>query len=469
MSLERDFKQVPFLPVREVRIYTLEALGRRRNSSPALNRTTLPCVSTFCLIKHPDNIIFHQKNKLVHFMITEIFNLQNPWRTDASFSLQLKPRAILPTLLENLDHKKILILIGSRQVGKSSLMYLLIESLLRKRKVAATDVFYFNLDDLKLHELFEHLPEFVHFVGAGKPRKYVFIDEIQRLPNPGLFLKELYDLQLEIKIICSGSSQLEVKSKLKENLVGRARQFEIQRLSFDEYLEFAQPTTRRQTLEEMLVYGSYPAVATLPRLTEKQLAIKDIYQSYVEKDLVDFLKVDNIRAFNRLLGLLANQIGNLLNIESLSKAIRANRNQVERYLTILEKTFIIRRVYPFFQNYKKEITKTPKVYFLDLGLRNFALNNFSPIDIRTDVGALFENFYFLHLLHQDVFGRHKINFWRTTNQTEIDFIVTRGNRREAIEVKWGKAVPPKSFASIKKHYPDMETTVLSSEQFIGSR
>ena len=399
-------------------------------------------------------------------MITQIFDLQNPWRTDPSFAFQLKPRALLPTLLENLDRKRILVLVGSRQVGKSSLMYLLIDALIRQRRVAATDIYYFNLDDLKLHELFESLPDFVRFVGAGKSRKYVFLDEVQRLTNPGLFLKELYDLPLDLQIVCSGSSQLEVKANLKENLVGRARQFEIQRLSFEEYLEFAQPTTRRQALQEMLIYGSYPAVALERAGPEKQLVIKDIYQSYVEKDLVDFLKVDNIQAFNRLVGLLANQIGSLLNVENLCKALRISRGQVERYLGMLENTFIIRRIYPFFKNYKKEITKTPKVYFLDLGLRNFALNHFSALDTRTDVGALFENFYLLQLLHRDVYGRDKINFWRTTNQTEIDFIVTRGDRREAIETKWGAATPPRSFKSLKKHYPDIQTRVVSQEHFV---
>ncbi|MFQ5708435.1 MAG: ATP-binding protein [bacterium] len=375
----------------------------------------------------------------------------------------------MPTLLENLTSDKILVLVGSRQVGKSSLIYLIIESLICEQHVNPNDIFYFNLDDLKLHELFESIPDFIHFVGGGRSRKYLFIDEVQRLSNPGLFLKELYDLHLDLKIICSGSSQLEVKSKLKENLVGRARQFEIQRLSFEEYLEFAHPTTRRQALEEMLIYGSYPAVAAVTQRMEKQLTVKDIYQSYVEKDLVDFLKVDNIQAFNRLLGLLANQIGSLLNIENLCKTARAGRGQIEHYLTILENTFIIRRIYPFFENYKKEITKTPKVYFMDLGLRNFALNNFSsPLDSRTDVGKLFENFYLLELIHQDILGLQKINFWRTTNQTEIDFIVTRGGRREAIEVKWGKPTPPKSFKSIKKHYPDMQTTVVSTAKFVKS-
>lgn len=169
-------------------------------------------------------------------------------------------REILKSIFDNLENKKILGLIGSRQVGKSSIIYLIIQYLI-KNKIDVNSIFYFNLDDLKLHELFNNIPDFIHFLGEESQKKYAFIDEVQRLENPGLFLKEIYDLNLNIKIIYSGSSQLEVKSKLKEHLVGRARQFEIHRLAFKEYLHFAHPITRKQALEDMLIYGSYPAVA----------------------------------------------------------------------------------------------------------------------------------------------------------------------------------------------------------------
>ncbi|MCD4755242.1 MAG: AAA family ATPase [Deltaproteobacteria bacterium] len=259
-----------------------------------------------------------------------------------------------------------------------------------------------NLDDLKLHELFNSIPDFIHFLGKESQKKYAFIDEVQRLENPGLFLKEIYDLNLNIKIIYSGSSQLEVKSNFKEHLVGRARQFEIHRLAFKEYLHFAHPITRKQALEDMLIYGSYPAVAMEMNKTEKKLSIKDIYQSYVEKDLVDFLRVDNVNAFNNLLVLLANQIGSLLSIDSLSKSLRISRNQTEKYISILENTFIIKRIYPYHKNYKKEITKTPKTYFMDLGLRNFVINNFNSLALRNDQGDLFYIFLFLKKTSQTV-------------------------------------------------------------------
>ncbi len=396
-------------------------------------------------------------------MIREIFLLQNPWRAQADFTFNLRNRNIFPLLTQALSSpKKILGLIGSRQVGKSSLIFLLIQHLL-EHGTESRNIFYFNLDDLKLHELFDNMPDFIDFTGAKNEKIFIFIDEVQRLENPGLFLKALYDLGLNIKIIYSGSSQLEIKSKLREHLVGRARQFEIQRLSFEEYINFNQPITRQEALEEIMLYGSYPGVALEKEKLEKKLSIKDIYQSYIEKDLVDFLQVTNISSFNTLLGLLANQIGNLLNIENLSKTARIPRKETERFITILESTFIIKRLNPFHRNYKKEITKTPKIFFLDLGLRNYAINNFNPLPLRNDQGELFENFFFLELLHKDYRGLNKLNYWRTTNQTEIDFILSNENGTEAMEVKWQKETPPKSFKTLKKYYPEIRTTLITQK------
>jgi predicted AAA+ superfamily ATPase len=398
-------------------------------------------------------------------MISDIFILQNPWRNETGYTFGLRRRLMLDILLEQIDNPKIIGLLGSRQVGKSSLLFSIIEHLLTTG-IPATDIFYFNLDDLKLHELFASPPDFIRFLGSGSQRKYVFIDEIQRLPNPGLFLKEIYDLRRPIKILYSGSSQLEMQSKLKENLVGRSRPFTIPRLSFAEYMEFNEPITKADALEQMLVYGSYPGVALEKAPLEKRLTIKDIYQSYVEKDLVDFMKIKSIQACNKLLILLANQIGGLLSVEALARALRIGRLEVESYLDILENTFVIKRIYPFYKNYKKEITKTPKIYFLDLGLRNFVLNNHNELFARNDIGVLFENFCLLQLLANDPYGLNKINYWRTTNQTEIDFIVAQEQGARAIEVKWGSSKPPRSFVTFQKHYPDIQTEVVSRDFFL---
>ena len=398
-------------------------------------------------------------------MIKDIFQLQNPWRFQSDYQFLFKTRNILPELIKNLTNRKIIGIVGSRQVGKSSLIFLMIKHLI-KSGIKTESIFYFNLDDLKLHELFHNLSEFVYFVKKETKTKYIFIDEIQRLENPSLFLKELYDLNLNLKIFYSGSSQLEIKSKLKEHLVGRARQFELQRLSFGEYINFRKPITRSEALNDFLIYGAYPGIVQEENNSERKLSIKDIYQSYIEKDLVDFLKIGNIQAFNKLLILLSNKNTKLLNINNISKTLKISRNEAEHNIAVLEHTFIIKLIYPFFKNYKKEITKTPKIYFLDLGLRNFIINNFNDLDSRNDHGELFENFYLLELLNKDPYGLNKINFWRTTNQTEIDFIITEPEQIKAVEVKFKGTSLPKSFKTIKKYYPEIKTMLVSQNDFV---
>ncbi|RMI07103.1 MAG: ATP-binding protein [Calditrichaeota bacterium] len=399
-------------------------------------------------------------------MIKDIFDLQNPWRTRPDYPFPYKPRRLLSVLLDNLDNDKMIGIVGSRQVGKSSLLFLLIKYLLHERLIPAANIFYFSLDDLKLHELFHHLPDLLRFMGQSNQRRYLFLDEAQRLATPGLFLKQLYDLRLNLKVFFTGSSQLELKSKTREHLVGRARMFELQRLSFSEYLQFNEPILPQEALHELLIYGTYPEVALERDPTQKKLLLKDIYQSYVEKDITDFLKLENISAFNDLVKLVAVQSGRLLNRDNLAKTLRLSRALVDKYLQVLESTFIIKRIYPFHKNYKKEITRMPKVYFMDLGLRNFVLNNFNPVGLRTDTGVLFENFYLMELLAEDPYQLKKINFWRTTNQTEIDFIVQGENEFSAIEVKWKATGRPRSFQTIRKYYPDIQTRLVTPEDFL---
>jgi uncharacterized protein len=155
-----------------------------------------------------------------------------------------------------------------------------------------------------------------------------------------------------------------------------------------------------------------------------------------------------------------------LNIHSLSNSIGHSRTEIEKYIDILEQTFICKRIYPFYKNYHKEITKTPKLYFLDLGLRNFIINNFNDLDMRDDGGKLFENFFFIELLANNHHALNKINFWRTTNQTEIDFIVQNDNIYEAIEIKWNNKSQTKSFQSFNLNYPEIKTKVVTTNDYL---
>ncbi len=248
--------------------------------------------------------------------------------------------------------------------------------------------------------------------------------------------------------------------------MGRARIFIINRLSFNEYRNFAAPITNEETLNQILLFGSYPAVAKEVTSTGKMLRIKDIYQSYVQKDLVEFINLREVDVYNKFLIRVAMQSGDLLNIHSISKSMGLPRISVEGYLNILEHTFVCKRIYPFHKNHGKEITKTPKLYFLDLGLRNFILNNFNPLNLRTDKGSLFESFYLTEILSEDHYSLNKINFWRTTNKTEIDFIVQDNQGLKAIEVKWNDPKQPRSFMTIKSLYPEIKTSVITSANYL---
>ena len=146
--------------------------------------------------------------------------------------------------------------------------------------------------------------------------------------------------------------------------------------------------------------------------------------------------------------------------------MRVSRLKIEEFLNILEQTFICKRIYPFHKNYSKEITKTPKLYFLDLGLRNFILNNFNDLSLRTDKGSLFENFYLTEILSEDFYSMKKVNFWRTINKTEIDFIVHDNSKLNAIEIKWSNSKRPKSFSSIESLYPEIDTEVVTTEKYL---
>lgn len=394
-------------------------------------------------------------------MLSTILAKQNPWWRNQDFKFNIFYRNVFIELKNNLSNDKILALVGSRQVGKTSLMYLLIQHLLKT--VKSSNIFYFNLDDFEVRSLFASANTFLEYIQFNNEMKYIFIDEVQRLENPGLFLKSIHDLNLNLKIIVSGSSQLELRAKLKEFLVGRLRQLEIPRLTFSEIRELSPNIPKQSVLESMMMYGSYPEIAKQENIEEKKLLLNDIYQTYLQKDIADFAKIENIDAFNKLLILLAAQIGTLLNIHHLSKTLRISAQKISDFIDVLEGTFIIKRLYPFFKNYKKEISKTPKIYFMDLGLRNLLLANWQPLELRSDQGALFENLVFLELYNKDVYKIKHYHFWRTTNQTEIDFIVEEGTSIKAIEAKYSNTKKTKAFDTFTEYYPEATTGLITSE------
>lgn len=363
----------------------------------------------------------------------------------------LKNRKIVESIISYLDFPEALILLGARQVGKTSIMKLLYNYLEKQNK----KVFFYDLEQRAILEQFNRetkdIYQFILDEGIDtKQKNYIFIDEIQYMEDPSNFIKIIVDHHREIKIIASGSSTLKIKQKFKDALVGRKIEFLIQPLDFEEYLDFSGNESSLSLIQkkeisefhhktlidlfyEYLTFGGYPRIAQINRKPEKEKLLNEIVQSYVYKDIAYLFAIEKIREFNLLVQLLANQSGQLVNLNQLQNALKLNRQTLERYLFILENTFIIKRIFPYFRNRTTEISKMQKVYFLDTGIRNLSLKNFERLNNRMDKGVTIENGIFTEILKNNLI-LDEVKYWRTKAGNEVDFII-EGKKIIAAEVK----------------------------------
>lgn len=351
-------------------------------------------------------------------------------------------REIKNEIIPWMERKEIIVITGARQTGKSVLLYQLIyDHLLPK----TTNIYYFNLDVPHQLTFFDEADRLVDLINKTKGRVYLFIDEVQRLKEPGLFLKGLYDMQLPLKIVVSGSTTLEIRSKVQEALTGRKIVFHLDSFNLEELScalfdkkkgsqAFKDDKKFKTALSHYLTYGSYPAVALAKGEKLKLRLLEEIFQSYLEKDIKSFLKIENEDAFRNLVKILSSQIGNLINKNELSNNLGIHKNTLDNYLFYLEQTFVVDFVRPFYKNPRKELLKNPKVYFRDIGLRNFAIGNFSNFEFRPDKGRIFENFSYL-ALKEKLKHLAQINFWRTKAGAEVDFVAVKGLKPLPFEVK----------------------------------
>src|SRR3989344_2310023 len=406
-------------------------------------------------------------------------------------------RALYSQIQKHLSSKEITLIIGSRQAGKTTLMEMLQEELKRKGE----KTIFLNLDlDVDLPS-FKNQDKLLQRIALeiGESGGYVFIDEIQRKENAGLFLKGLYDMKLPYKFIVSGSGSTELKEKIHESLPGRKRLFELYTLSFEEFVHFKTEykyTTdgesfrdlasvfdvfkekAEQYLEEYLNFGGYPKVVLAETTEEKRGAVADIYQSFLEKDMSILLNIQKIESVVELVRVLAFQVGNLVNVAELSGTLGISVQTVKEYLWYLEKTYITSKVTPYSKNLRKEITKAPTYYFVDLGLRNYAANQFGNATTLPD-GFLFENFVYNSVKAHLHVTPTTIHFWRTQDKAEVDFVLNTGTEVIPVEVKYSHLKSPelsRSFRSFLTKYkptkafivhlgPHFEATVEGSKVY----
>jgi len=357
--------------------------------------------------------------------------------------------------------KEISMLLGPRQAGKTTLMNLLRENLQAQGKGTAS----LNLDVESDRQHFESQESLLRKIALelGSQGGYVFIDEIQRKEDAGLFLKGLYDMNLPYKFIVSGSGSLELKEKIHESLAGRKRVFELGTLNFIEFTNhktdyryeqnlpeiFSIEKQRTQNLlEEYLSFGGYPRVVLEDSVGEKRKVIAELYQSYLERDIAYLLGVQKTERFTALTRLRASQIGQLATISEIANTLNITIATVNNYLWYMEKTFLLHRVAPYFRNMRKELTKTPVFYFYDLGMRNYALGSFNGTPASpSESGFLFQNFIHLVLREKISDTSNQIHHWRTTNKAEVDFVLDKNTEVVPIEVKYRRFESPETTRS----------------------
>jgi predicted AAA+ superfamily ATPase len=386
-------------------------------------------------------------------MNIDIFNMRNPWRTGRPYEHAWLSRRELEPLAGWMDNPYIVVVTGARQAGKTTLLYMLVQRLLANG-VPPADIFYFSVDDPGVTELISNPGDLLQFLQDARSglRAYVLIDEVQRLPNPGLALKVLYDLGSAIKLVVSGSSSLEIRSTTREHLVGRSRELVLYPLSFSDIVCQSIPAASRSDRDftafnrlygkalvplfaGFAVWGGYPAVVTAASTTERAEQLRQIYDTYVTRDVSQFLRVGRPDVYNRLVRTLALQVGSQMTWEGLASEVRSSSETVRHYLALLQGTYVCELATPYTRNKLTGLRKTPKAYFVDSGMRNSAMPSLADLDNRTDRGHVVEQVVFQELL-KVLPVTDELHYWRSKGSTdEVDFVLTRGDRILPIEVK----------------------------------
>lgn len=350
------------------------------------------------------------------------------------------------------------IIYGPRQAGKTTLIKALITEL-------GGGVEYFTGDDLRVQEVFGR-PDLSLLKRAIGLARLVVIDEAQRIENIGLSMKLLID-EAKVTVLASGSASFDLANKISEPLTGRTKTFWLYPLAWQESASVRQTLSLSSDLEENLRFGMYPKVQTLVGDKQKQEYLYEYINNYLHKDILSFGEIRKPKKIMDLLSLLALQIGKEVSISELAQNLALSQPTVQNYLNILEKMFVIVNLRGLSRNLRKEIYKTSKYYFTDVGVRNAVIRNFNNLNLRSDAGDLFENWFIMEKIKLAGNSRKFSNFffWRTYDQQEIDLVEEESGQLAAFECKWSDYKSAKVPKSWLLAYPKAKFRVVTSENF----
>lgn len=368
------------------------------------------------------------------------------------------PQKHLENLKKLIKPNKVVVIYGPRRCGKTTLLKKFLESIKERYLLV-------NGEDIFVQEYLssQSITKLKNFVGE---HKLLAIDEAQRVPNIGLNLKLIVDNVENVKVVATGSASFDLFQKLGEPLTGRKITLRLFPLAQMELANIEKLHETKANLETRLIFGSYPEVVLAKDNQEKTVYLKELVSSYLYKDILEMNGLRHSDKLVKILQLLAFQIGQEVSYSEIATQIGINKKTIERYLDLLEKVFVIFKLKGFSRNLRKEISKSPKYYFYDTGIRNALINNFNPISLRNDIGALWENYIISERIkRQEYLGRKTCNyFWRTYDKKEIDFIEERDGKLYGYEIKWSKeAKPPKDW---QVSYPGSEFRVISSDNYL---
>jgi predicted AAA+ superfamily ATPase len=365
-------------------------------------------------------------------------------------------RILEKQILAKINTNKAIILLGSRQVGKTTLLKSLFEN--------SSETIWLNADEPDIQAIFANISS-KRFEAIIGNKKMIIIDEAQRIPDIGLKMKLITDQLPSIQLIATGSSAFELSNKLNEPLTGRKWEFKMYPISFQEMVNHHGLLNEIRLLPHRLVYGFYPDVVN-HQGNEKEI-LKQLSDSYLYKDLLMMDQIKKTSALVKLLQALALQIGSQVSYQELAQICGLDGKTIEKYMMLLEQSYIIFRLASFSRNQRNELKKSRKVYFFDNGIRNALIANFEHIENRTDIGALWENYLVSERIKYLAYHQKWVNnwYWRTTEQQEIDYVEEENGQLSAFEFKWNPKAKGSVPSSFRKTYPAATINRIHRENF----